>query len=115
VFLIGKEFPEGFLWGTAVSSFQVEMGRGEPSDKTDWWAWVNDKENIKEGIVSGHTPLDGPGFWDLYKEDFKLLKEQLGNNSIRVSVDWGRFFPEPIDDIKYLLRWMMRGLSLMLR
>ena len=97
---MGKEFPEGFLWGTAVSSFQVEMGRGEPSDKTDWWAWVNDKENIKEGIVSGHTPLDGPCFWELYKDDFKLLKEQLGNNSIRVSVDWGRFFPEPIDDIE---------------
>ncbi len=94
-----KKFPEGFLWGSAISSFQAEMGKGEPSDKTDWWAWVNDPGNIEEKIVSGATPLDGPGFWELYADDFRMLRESLGNNSIRLSIDWGRIFPEPTDDI----------------
>ncbi len=56
-----KRFPEGFLWGTATSAFQVEMGRGPPATKSDWFAWVHDEENIATGRVSGDTPLDGPG------------------------------------------------------
>ncbi|MCJ7732686.1 family 1 glycosylhydrolase, partial [Candidatus Bathyarchaeota archaeon] len=94
-----KRFPDGFLWGTAISSFQAEMGRGEPSDKTDWWAWVNDPGNIEEKIVSGDSPLDGPGFWELFADDFRIMKEELGNNSIRLAIDWGRIFPESTDDI----------------
>lgn len=97
---MGKKFPEGFLWGTAISSFQVEMGRGEPSDKTDWWRWVHDTGNISEGIVSGDSPVDGPGFWELYADDYKVIREELGNNAIRLSIDWGRLFPEPTDGIE---------------
>ena len=97
---MGKRFPEGFLWGTAISSFQVEMGKGEPSDKTDWWKWVHDPDNIKEGIASGHSPVNGPGFWELYADDFRVLREELGNNAIRLSIDWGRLFPMPTDDIE---------------
>ena len=98
-FMAGKKFPEGFLWGTAISAFQVEMGRGEPSDKTDWWAWVHDK-GIQEGITSGDTPMDGPGFWELYDEDFRLIKDDLKCQSVRMSIDWGRLFPESTEDIE---------------
>ena len=97
--MAGKKFPEGFLWGTAISSFQVEMGRGEPSDNTDWWKWVHDKGIKEEGITSGDTPLDGPGFWELYDEDFRIMKEDLGCQSVRLSIDWGRLFPESTEDI----------------
>ncbi len=95
-----KRFPEGFLWGTAISAFQCEMGRGPPSDKTDWWAWVHDPKNIARKTVSGDTPQDGPGFWELYAQDFQLAREGLGNNSIRIAVDWGRLFPDPVDDVE---------------
>ena len=91
----GRVFPMGFLWGVALSSFQAEMGLGEPSDGTDWWAWVNDPANIEAKRVSGDTPLTGPGFWELYDEDFRRAKEDLGCNSVRLSLDWGRIFPEP--------------------
>ena len=94
-----RKFPAGFLWGTAISSFQAEMGRGEPSDKTDWWAWVHDPGNISDGIVSGDEPIYGPGFWELYADDFRMLKEELNNNAFRLSIDWGRLFPEPTNDI----------------
>ncbi len=95
----GKKFPKDFLWGTAISAFQVEMGKGEPSDKTDWWAWVHDKGIHKECITSGDTPMDGPGFWELYDEDFRLIKDDLKCQSVRMSIDWGRLFPESTEDI----------------
>jgi len=95
-----RVFPDGFLWGTAISSFQAEMGAGEPSDKTDWWAWVNDETNVSVERVSGDTPLDGPGFWELYDGDLRLASEDLRNNSIRLAVDWGRVFPEPTNGIE---------------
>jgi beta-galactosidase len=90
-----RVFPDGFLWGTAISSFQAEMGLGEPSDGTDWWAWVHDPTNIDVKRVSGDTPLNGPGFWELYDDDLRRAREELGCNSVRLSIDWGRIFPEP--------------------
>ena len=95
-----RTFPDGFLWGTAISSFQAEMGAGGPSDETDWWAWVNDETNVSVERVSGDTPLDGPGFWELYDGDLRLAREELQNNSIRLAVDWGRVFPEPTHEVE---------------
>jgi len=97
---LGRVFPRGFLWGTAISSFQAEMGAGEPSDGTDWWAWVHDETNISVGRVSGDTPLDGPGFWEHYHDDLRLAGEDLKNNSIRLAVDWGRVFPESTESVE---------------
>jgi len=88
-----KRFPDGFLWGTAISAFQVEMGRGEPSAGSDWYMWVHDEENIASGRVSGDLPEDGPGFWTLYAEDLRRAREELGNNAVRLSIDWSRIFP----------------------
>jgi beta-galactosidase len=88
--LVGA-FPEGFLWGVAVSSFQVEMGRGAVADGSDWWAWVHDEENKRRRWVSGDSPTDGPGFWELYRQDYKLARG-LGCNAFRLSLDWARVF-----------------------
>jgi beta-galactosidase len=93
------KFPEGFLWGTAISSFQVEMGRGEPSRNTDWFKWVTDEKNIIEKRVSGDSPEDGPGFWELFPNDFSLVKYDLKNNAIRISIDWGRIFPKTTENV----------------
>jgi len=76
----------------ATASFQVEMGRGEAADGSDWWSWVHDGENQRRGWVSGDVPEDGPGFWELYPKDLKLAHE-LGCNAFRLSVDWARIFP----------------------
>jgi beta-galactosidase len=98
--LLERAFPDGFLWGTAISSFQAEMGAGEPSNKTDWWAWVHDETNVAVDRVSGDTPLEGPGFWELYDGDLRLAREDLKNNSVRLAVDWGRVFPEPTSGVE---------------
>lgn len=95
-----KLFPEGFLWGTAISSFQAEMGRGEPASTSDWWTWVHDAVNISGGRVSGELPEDGPGFWELYPGDLRLAKEELGNNAVRLSIDWARIFPASTEAVE---------------
>ena len=96
------KFPKDFLWGTAISAFQTEMGSSDESisKKSDWYVWVHDKNNIDEGVVSGDFPDDGDGFWDLYKEDVKNAK-WMGNNAFRLSLDWARIFPDPTFEIEY--------------
>lgn len=96
---MSKPFPDGFLWGTAISSFQAEMGRGEPASASDWGAWVHDAENISGRRVSGEFPEDGPGFWELYPGDLRLAREGLGNNAIRLSIDWARIFPASTEEV----------------
>src|SRR5262245_26906405 len=89
-----ERFPRGFLWGTAISAFQSEMGVGAPNDTgTDWWVWVHDQTNLDAGRVSRDRPEDGPGFYELYKTDAKLARKQLGGNALRLSIEWSRIFP----------------------
>jgi len=92
-----RRFPKNFLWGTALSGFQVEMGNGsqEIDLHTDWYIWAHDNQNIEKGVVNGDFPEDGAGFWTRYGEDLKLAREGLKNNAVRLSVEWSRIFPEP--------------------
>jgi beta-glucosidase/6-phospho-beta-glucosidase/beta-galactosidase len=89
-------FPEGFLWGTAISGFQTEMG-GDPASNdagTDWWVWTHDPDNIAAGRVSGDLPEDGPGFWDAFRRHVRRhARRGLGSNALRVSIEWSRIFP----------------------
>jgi len=94
-----RVFREGFLWGAAMAAFQVEMGLGEVDSRSDWYVWAHDKQNVEKGLVSGDRPEDGPGFWELYREDLRLAGEGLGCNAIRLSFDWSRIFPEQTRDI----------------
>src|SRR5438477_2165053 len=87
-------FPDGFLWGTAISAFQSEMGVGAPTDtNTDWWVWAHDATNIGDGRVSGDEPETGPGFYGLYADDARLARHRLGSNALRLSIEWSRIFP----------------------
>jgi beta-glucosidase/6-phospho-beta-glucosidase/beta-galactosidase len=96
----GLPFPEGFLWGTAISGFQSDMGVKAPNDAgTDWWVWAHDARNIASGSVSGAFPEDGPGFWRLYKRDAKLVRRTLHGNAFRMGIEWSRLFPMPTTDI----------------
>lgn len=90
------KFPDGFIWGTALSAFQTEMGISEDSvcEGTDWYLWANSEEIAREGLVSGDKPQNGDGFWDLYEEDMRRARS-LGTNAIRMSIEWGRIFKEP--------------------
>jgi beta-glucosidase len=76
-------FPDGFLWGAATSSHQVE---GNCRDN-DWWAW---EQAGKVPEPSG----DACDHYHRFREDFDLARA-LGHNAHRFSLEWSRIEPEP--------------------
>jgi len=75
-----KKFPEGFYWGAATASYQVE-GYNENSD----WA---------KAARSGKVPIAGrlADHYHKYEEDFDIAKK-LKHNAHRFSIEWGRIEP----------------------
>ena len=95
-------FPKGFMWGTAVAGFQVDMGcptlsAAECDDvHSDWYQFVTDPDMIKDesNHIKGDPVSVGPGMWETYPEDFKRAGQELNNNAIRLSLEWSRLFPK---------------------
>jgi beta-glucosidase len=75
------KFPDGFLWGAATSSYQVEGG----IDKCDWAEAARSGRVVPAGAAVDH--------YHLFKEDFALAKN-LGHTCHRISIEWSRIEPE---------------------
>ncbi|MCB9644684.1 MAG: glycoside hydrolase family 1 protein [Myxococcales bacterium] len=90
------------VMGTAVAGFQVDMGcPTEPAEtcedrNSDWYQWVTSEEiTNNKGLFSSGDPVSyGPGMWELYEQDFKRAKEELGIKTFRMSIEWSRIFPK---------------------
>ncbi len=106
----GKEEEKSeFLWGTAISGFQSDMGPEVPPDvNSDWWVWMHDEKNRKEKLAGKDMPEDGPAFWKHYKEDLKMAKE-IGTNVFRYSIEWSRIFPTSTRDIEVKVKLSDKG------
>jgi beta-glucosidase len=76
-----KEFPEGFYWGAATSSYQVEGG----IENCDWAEAARAKRVPPCGRSGDH--------YHRYEADFDLAKE-LGHTAHRLSLEWARIEPE---------------------
>ncbi len=76
-----KVFPEGFYWGAATSSYQVEGG----IENNDW----------AEAARQGYVPPCGLAcdHFQRYEADFDLAKA-LGHTAHRISLEWARIEPE---------------------
>ena len=104
----GLPFPKGFLFGTAVAGFQVDMGcptlpAAECDDThSDWYAFITAPELQKDATtyLAGDPPSAGPGQWELYAEDIERARTELSNNGMRFSFEWSRIFPTATDDAK---------------
>jgi len=106
---MGKQklkFPDGFLWGAATSSHQVEGG-----NRNDWSEW--EKENADKlakvaptkyvdwqvkKFPEAMTPENyissrACDHYNLYEKDFDIARE-LGHNAHRFSIEWSRIEPE---------------------
>lgn len=88
-------FPDGFLWGTATASYQIEGatrvgGRGESI--WDRFAAMPGK------VLNGDT--GDPGCESYYRiaEDVALIKE-MNNNAYRFSVAWPRVIPDGVGGV----------------
>jgi len=93
-------FPKGFLFGTAIAGFQVDMGcpskkMGCTDPNSDWYTWVTKPEIIADpsAHVSGESPDNGPGFYETYPQDLDRAKNELSNGALRLSIEWSRIFP----------------------
>ena len=79
------KFPEGFLWGAATASYQVEGG----NTNSNWWEFEQQGGTIKNDD-SAEVAAD---HYNRFEEDFDLTKE-LNLNSYRFSIEWSRIEPE---------------------
>jgi beta-galactosidase len=100
-------FPKTFLFGTAIAGFQVDMGcptlaASACEDRaSDWYQWITTKRITDNSLLfmSKDPPSAGPGFYELYEKDLDNAAgkgpAQLGNNALRLSIEWSRIFPKP--------------------
>jgi beta-glucosidase len=84
-----RNFPDGFLWGSATASYQVEGavnqgGRG----KTIWDTF----SHTKGKTFNGDTGDVADDYFDRYAEDIQLMKN-LSLKICRFSIAWSRIFP----------------------
>jgi beta-glucosidase len=76
-------FPEGFLWGAATSSHQVEGN----NRWNDWWV-------LEQSGALPYRSGDACRHYELFEQDFDLARA-LGHNAHRFSLEWSRLEPEP--------------------
>jgi beta-glucosidase len=86
----GRNFPRGFLWGTATSAYQIEGAwKDDGKGESIWDRFVHTPGHIQNNDT-GDIALD---HYHRYKEDVQLQKN-LGAKAYRFSISWPRIFPE---------------------
>ena len=102
-----SKFPDGFYFGAATASHQVEGG-----NKNDWTEWehanarrlsqIADRKSWEPFILKGYpNPLQEENYisgnacdhYHRYEEDFDIAKS-LCHNAHRFSIEWSRIEPE---------------------
>ncbi|NLV74662.1 MAG: beta-glucosidase [Chloroflexi bacterium] len=90
------QFPDGFLWGTATASFQIEGGRKERGDSIwdDFCAWPGK-------VVDGDTGDVADDHYHRYQQDVDLLKA-FNANTYRFSISWPRVLPQGTGEVNHV-------------
>ncbi|HKD61893.1 MAG TPA: family 1 glycosylhydrolase [Terracidiphilus sp.] len=87
--IASARFPEGFLWGMATASYQVEGAWNEDcKGESIWDRYAHAQGHIKGGDT-GDVACD---HYHRYKEDIALLK-RMNQKSYRFSTSWARIQP----------------------
>jgi beta-glucosidase len=84
-----REFPKGFLWGSATASYQVEGAVSEDGRGPSIWDTFS---HTPGKVVDNATGDVADDHYHRYKEDVQLMKA-LGVKSYRFSIAWPRVFP----------------------
>ena len=85
-----SRFPENFIWGAAMSDWQIEGAADE--DGKGLSIWDTAARNIGESldIACDH--------YHRYEEDFDLMRE-VGLQAYRLAVSWPRILPEGVGQV----------------
>jgi beta-glucosidase len=88
--LMGRPFPEGFLWGTATASYQIEGATREDGRGESIW----DRFSATPGkVYGGHTGDPACDSYHRYKDDIAVMTA-MNNNAYRFSIAWPRVVPD---------------------
>jgi beta-glucosidase len=82
-------FPDGFVWGVAAASYQVEGAVREDGRGESVWDMLCRKENAVWKGHSGETACD---HYHRYQEDVAIMK-RIGVHAYRLSIAWPRVLP----------------------
>ena len=84
-----KRFPDGFLWGVATSSYQIEGSpEADGKGRSIWDTFTHTPGKI-DGGGTGDVACDHYRRW---REDVDLIAS-LGVNAYRFSISWPRLYP----------------------
>lgn len=90
-------FPEGFLWGAATASYQVEGAWKDDGKGESIWDRFTHTPGKVRGGVTGDVACDQ---YHLYPQDIALAK-RLNLKSYRFSISWPRIQPTGVGAPKY--------------
>lgn len=84
-------FPEGFVWGVATASYQIEGGAEADGRAPSIW----DTFSATPGKVkNGDTGMVACDHYNRYRDDIALMKDGLGVGNYRFSIAWPRIVPQ---------------------
>jgi len=83
-------YPEGFLWGCATASFQIEGAHDADGRGESIWDRFSHTPGKVEGGDTGDLACD---HYHRFREDVALMKE-LGLKAYRFSIAWPRIIPD---------------------
>jgi beta-glucosidase len=87
---VRRRFPDGFYWGVATSSYQVEGAWNEDGKGPSIWdTYAHTPGNINND-ENGDVAND---HYHRYQEDVALMQD-IGASAYRFSIAWPRIFPE---------------------
>ncbi|GAB3646902.1 glycoside hydrolase family 1 protein [Glycomyces tarimensis] len=83
-------FPDGFLWGTATASYQIEGAAGEDGRGPSIWDTFSDTPGKTWRGQSGRVACD---HYHRVDEDIELMRS-MGVDTYRFSIAWPRIQPD---------------------
>jgi beta-glucosidase len=86
----GLRFPQGFVWGAATASYQIEGAVHEDGRGTSIWDTF---ARTPGKVFAGHTGDVACDHYHRYRDDVAMMAE-LGLASYRFSVAWPRIQPD---------------------
>ncbi|QYE35843.1 beta-glucosidase [Polymorphobacter sp. PAMC 29334] len=84
------KFPDGFVWGCATASYQIEGAVAEDGRGATNWDVFSHTPGRVANNDTGDVACDS---YHRYREDIGLLKA-LGVKAYRLSIAWSRIFPD---------------------
>jgi beta-glucosidase len=82
-------FPQGFVWGTATASYQIEGAAAEDGRTPSIWDTFS---HTPGKVFAGDTGDVAADHYHRYRDDVALMAD-LGANAYRFSVSWSRIIP----------------------